>query len=261
MTAAGFGDVLAAGDRDEGALRQVRHGLAVLAGALEVAGVDRRRGELAGLRGVRSAPGPPHAAGLDPVGVGGCVAHGLEGVAPVAEVLRPVGDEFQLAGLDLGAVLLALEVAQAGHQLVGCAVEALGLGVEHVDEAPEQALAFVGELRAVRSDALGEDAEGLAHRVDGIVGIPDVPGVELVALGRRAVERCVLAGCCCCGMFVGFDPFDDGHDDLPILSCTVRSVCPEVMVLWDTRAQRSHRGRNEWPGAVREWCGRRERSD
>ena len=41
MTAAGFAIVLAAGDRDEGALRQVRHGLAVLAGALEVAGVDR----------------------------------------------------------------------------------------------------------------------------------------------------------------------------------------------------------------------------
>ena len=150
---------------------------------------------------------------------------------------------------------------RSGHQLVGGAVEALGLGVEHVDEAPEQALAFVGELRAVRADALGEDAEGLAHRLDGIVGVPDVPGVELVALGRRAVERCVLAGCCCCGMFVGFDLFDDGHDDLPILSCTVRSVCPEVMVLWDTRAQRSHRGRNEWPGAVREGCGRRERSD
>ena len=181
--------------------------------------------------------------------------------AGCGEVLRPVGHKLQLAGLDLGAVLLALEVAQAGHQLVGCAVEALGLGVEHVDEAPQQALAFVAELRAVRADALGEDAEGLAHRLDGIVGVPDVPGVELVALGRRAVERCVLAGCCCCGMFVGFDLFDDGHDDLPILSCTVRSVCPEVMVLWDTRAQRSHRGRNEWPGAVREWCGRRERSD
>ena len=100
------------------------------------------------------------------------------------EVLRTVGDELQLAGLDLGAVLLALEVAQAGHQLVGGAVEALGLGVDHVDEAPEQALALVAELRAVRADALGEDAEGFVHRVDGVVGIPDVAGVELVALGR-----------------------------------------------------------------------------
>ena len=150
---------------------------------------------------------------------------------------------------------------RSGHQLVGGPVEPLGLAVEHVDETPQQALAFVAELRAVRADALGEDAERLVHRVDGIVGIPDVAGVELVALGRRAVERCVLAGCCCCGMFVRFDGVDDGHDDLPILSCTVRSACPEVMVLWDTRAQRSHRGRNEWPGAVREWCGRRERSD
>ena len=84
---------------------------------------------------------PPHAAGLDPVGVGGCVAHGLEGVAPVA--LRPAS-RAPARGLDLGAVLFALEVAQAGHQLVGGAVEALGLGVEHVDEAPQQALAFVG---------------------------------------------------------------------------------------------------------------------
>ena len=191
---------------------------------------------------MRSSTRAPHAAGLDPVSVGGCVAHGLERVAPVAEVLRPVGDQLQLAGLDLGAVLFALEVLEAGHQLVGGTVEALGLGVEHVDETPEQALAFVAELRAVRSDALGEDAEGFAHRVDGVVGIPDVPAVELVALGRRAVERCVLAGCCCCGMFVGFDLFDGVHDDLPILSCTVRSVCPEVMVLWDTRARAGMNG-------------------
>ena len=225
MTAAGFGDVLAAGDRHQRSLRQVRHGLAVLAGALEVAGVDGCRGQLAGLRGVRSAPGPPHAAGLDPVGVGGCVAHGLERVAPGGEVLRPVGDEFQLARLDLGAVLLALQVAQSGHQLVGGAVEALGLGVEHVDEAPQQALAFVAELRAVGTDALCEDAEGFAHRVERVVGVPDVPGVELVALGRRAVERGVLAGCRCCGMFVRFDLFDDVHDDLPIFELHRPGAC------------------------------------
>ena len=108
--------------------------------------------------------------------VGGCVAHGLEGVAPGGEVLRTVGDELQLAGLDLGAVLLALEVAQAGHELVGGAVEALGLGVDHVDETPQEALALVAELGAVRTDAFAEDAEGFEHRVDGVVGIPDVAG-------------------------------------------------------------------------------------
>ena len=159
--------------------------------------------------------GPPHAAGLDPVGVGGCVAHGLEGVAPGGEVLRTVGDEFELAGLDLGAVLLALEVAESRHQLVRCPVETLGLAVEHVDEAPHQALALVGELEPVRADAPGEDAEGFEHRVDGVVGVPDVAGVELVTLGGGAVEGRVLADCRRDGLgFAPFDVLDDGHDDL-----------------------------------------------
>ena len=206
--------------------------------------------------------GPPHAAGLDPVGVGGCVAHDLEGVAPAAEVLRPVGDELQLAGLDLGAVLPALQVAHLGQQPVGGAVEALGLGVEHVDEAPQEALALVGELEAVRADALGEDAEGFVHGVDGVVAVPDVAGVELVALGGSAVERRVLADCRGDGVgFALFDVVDDVHDDLLVDLIARSGPIPDVMVLWDTRAQRSHRGRNEWRGAVREWCGRRERSD
>ena len=192
------------------------------------------------LPGVRTAPGPPGAAGLDAVGVGGLVAHPLEGVAAVGEVLRPVGDELQLAGLDLGAVLLALQVAEVRQQLVGGAVEALGLGVEHVDEAPEQALAFVGELGAVRSDALSEDAEGFEHRLDGVVGIPDVAGVELVALGGGAVEGGDLADGCRDGSVPGFDVLDDGHDDLPILSCTVSERLPRRDVLLGTaRATKS----------------------
>ena len=42
----GVVDGLGAGDGDEGALRQVRLGLLVLSGAEEVAGIDRRGGEL-----------------------------------------------------------------------------------------------------------------------------------------------------------------------------------------------------------------------
>ena len=100
------------------------------------------------------------------------------------------------------------------------------------------------------------------HGVDGVVAVPDVAGVELVALGRRAVERRVLADCRGDGVgFALFDVVDDVHDDL-LVDLNARSgPIPDVMVLWDTRAQRSHRGRNEWPGVVREWCGRRERSD
>ena len=123
--------------RHQGSLGQVRLGLAVLAGAHEVTGVDGGGGELAGLAGVRSAPGPPCLAGRCQVVLGYAnVAHLLEGVASRCEVLCAVGDEFELAGLDLGAVLLVLEVAEAGHEAVCRAVEALSLSVEHVDEAP-----------------------------------------------------------------------------------------------------------------------------
>ena len=37
--------------------------------------------------------------------------------------------------------------------------------------------------------------------------------------------------------------------------------CPVVMTLCFTRSQRSHDGRNACPGGMREWCGRRERSE
>ena len=95
---------------------------------------------------MRSAPGPPGVAGDGAVALGDRIAHGLEGVAAVREVPRTIRQQLELERLDLGAVLLALEVAEVGAEFVGGAVETLGLCVEHVDEAPEQALALVGEL-------------------------------------------------------------------------------------------------------------------
>ena len=150
------------------------------------------------------------------VALGGCVAHGLEGVAAGGEVLRAVGLQLQLERLDLGAVLFALEVAQLGHELVGGAVEALGLGVEAVDEAPEQALALVGDLEPVRCDGVGEETEGFLHGAEGLVGVPDVAGVELVPLGGRAEQRRVLADGRGGGLSVRLDGVDiEGHVDLP----------------------------------------------
>ena len=134
-------------------------GLAVLTGAQVVAGVDGGRGEFAGLAAVRSVARAPGIAGLGAVSLGGEVAHGLEGIAAVAEVLDPVGQEFQFARLDLGAVLFLAEVFHFGRDLVDAAVEALDLGVQRIHEAPEQALAFVGELRAVRCDDTGQDVD------------------------------------------------------------------------------------------------------
>ena len=65
-----------------------------LAGADVVAGVDGGRGEFTGPAAVRSVARAPGIAGLGTVSLGGEVAHGLEGVAPVAEVLDPVGEVF-----------------------------------------------------------------------------------------------------------------------------------------------------------------------
>ena len=65
-----------------------------------------------------------------------------------------------------------------------------------VDEAPEQGLALVGELCSVGAYALGEDAEGLARRLHGVVLVPDDAGVELAALGGGAVDLGLLADGC-----------------------------------------------------------------
>ena len=116
----------------------------------------------------------------------------------------------------------ALEVAEVGGELVGCAVEAPDLAVEHVDEAPEQALALVGELEPVRCDALRDDAEGFAHRVECVVAVTHVAGVELVALGGRADQRRILADGRGDGLRAGLGGVGiECHDDLPVVRCTL----------------------------------------
>ena len=72
----------------------MRGGLAVLASAEVVAGVDSGGREFAGLAAVRPVARAPGIAGLGTVSFAGEAAHGLEGVAPVAEVLDPVGEKF-----------------------------------------------------------------------------------------------------------------------------------------------------------------------
>ena len=142
------------------AVGQMRAGLAVLPGTPEVAGVDGGGDELAGVAGVRSVARAPGVAGLCAVCVGGEVAHLLEGVAPVAEVLRLVGEQLELPSLHLGAVLCGLEVLHVRHDAIDGRVEPLHLAVQHVDEAPHQGLALVGHLCAVDGDTVHHDADG-----------------------------------------------------------------------------------------------------
>ena len=160
----------------------------------EIAGVDGGGGEAAGLARVRAVARPPDGAGLDAVGFGGEVAHLLEGVAPVAEIVRPVGQAFELDRLDLGAVLGAFERAHLGDDPVDGALDAPGLGVQHVDEAPQQALALVGELGAVRCDAADQRVDDLLDAGDRFLLGPDEAVVRLVGSGGRAVQRGQLAG-------------------------------------------------------------------
>ena len=83
---------------DEGALGQMRAGLFILAGADEVAGVDGGGGQCAGAACVRTVARAPCLSGLDAVALGGEVAHLLEGVPPVAEVVGPFGQGLQFMG-------------------------------------------------------------------------------------------------------------------------------------------------------------------
>ena len=179
----GVGDVLAAGDGDQRAVWQVRLGLAVLPRAPEVTGVDCRRSQLAGLQDVAAASRASGVAGGAAVLLGHRIAQGIEGVAPVAEVSGALGAQFEFAGVSLGAVLGAFEVLQFGDEPIDAAVEASHLDVEGVDDAPEQAFAFVRELGAVRSDVLCDETERRLHRLDGVVADDGRGGLSVEGVG------------------------------------------------------------------------------
>ena len=125
----------------------------------EVAGVDGGGGELAGLADVRAAPWTPGRARLGAVGVR---RRGRASSRTRRGGLRgPVRDSTVRSsswGVDLGAVLGAFEVAELRFQCIGGAVEAVHLGVEEVDEAPQERFAFVGELGAVAGDVVVANA-------------------------------------------------------------------------------------------------------
>ena len=145
------------------------------------------------MRSVARAPG---VAGLGAVSLGGEVAHTLEGIAAITKVLDPVGQEFQFPRLDLGAVLFLAEVFHLGRDFIDTAVEALDLGVQRIHEAPEQALAFVGELRAVRCDGTGQDVDGFLDTGESLVLVPDLAVVELVGARGCAEQGGLFASHC-----------------------------------------------------------------
>ena len=68
--------------------------------------------------------------------------------------------------------------------------------MERVDETPQQALAFVGELRSIRCNGLCEDTHGLFDAGQGFVFVPDNPGIGLAQFGGAAEQLKVLTDGC-----------------------------------------------------------------
>ena len=89
-----------------------------------------------------------------------------------------------------------MEVFHLGRDPVDAAVEALDLGVQCINEAPEQALAFVGELRAVRCNRTGQNVDGFFDPGKGFVLVPNPAVVELISTGGRAEQGGLLASHC-----------------------------------------------------------------
>ena len=88
------------------------------------------------------------------------------------------------------------EVFHLGRDLVDAAVEALDLGVQCIDEAPEQALAFVGELRAVRCDRAGQNVDRFLDPGKRLVFVPDLAVVELIRTRGGAKQSRLPASHC-----------------------------------------------------------------
>ena len=70
------------------------------------------------------------------------------------------------------------------------AVQSHGLHVQGVDEAPEEALSFVGELGAVGRDLIDEGIEDRVQACQGFVAIPDGSriGLALLRCSSEALE-------------------------------------------------------------------------
>ena len=144
--------------------------------------------------------------------LGGGIAQLLEGVAAIAEVAGALDDSLQFPGVDLGPVLGALQVFQLRREPVDRPVQPYGLHVQSVDEAPEQGLAFVGELSAVGRDLIDEVVEDGDQAREGLVAIPDGSGIGVAFCGRASELFEVLA--------------DDGggRDGLSVFECVHRLI-------------------------------------
>ena len=68
--------------------------------------------------------------------------------------------------------------------------------MQRIDETPEQALAFVGELRAVRCDGTGKDVDCFLYPGKRLFLVPDLAIVELIRTRGCAEQGGLFASHC-----------------------------------------------------------------
>ena len=81
------------------------------------------------------------------------------------------------------------------------------------------------------------------ERFGGVVLVPDLAAVELVTDSGEAPNRAMFSQTVTVAVSMMVSCMT-----ISLLCLSSGTVCPVVMSCWDTRAQRSHRGRNAWPG-------------
>ena len=106
-------------------------------------------------------------------------------------------------------------------------------------EAPHQGLALVGHLCAVDGDAAHDDADGLAECLDGVVLVPNDAAVALAALRALAPKVARFSQTVAVAEAVAVSLLMSSMT-LSFSVSSSEAVCPVVISLWDTRAQRNH---------------------
>ena len=138
-----------------------------------------------GLVGFARAPG---AVGQRLVGDGCGIGEAVEGERAVVKVPGLVSLLCEFVVADFGSVLGMDELADCMGHAFDALVQAFRLGVEDVDEAPEDLVAILGERRAVGREPGRDDVHDLFDGGVCVVRVVDGPGVGLAAGGPEAED-------------------------------------------------------------------------
>ena len=122
--------------------------------------------------------------------------------------------------------------------------------MQRIDEAPEQALPLVGELRAVRCDDTGQDVDGFFDAGQSLFLVPDLAVVELVGTRGGAEQGGLFASYC--GLRRRFGADEVLHDSLHCYVAILRGGLPRR----DDSLDHALAAEPRWPECLRWGDGR-----